>query len=150
MATESTTTTAVEPKAPAPKAKKAPKAKTATKAAKAPGKASKKTTKTPVKVEAKKPKEGRAGLTDKERAILELLVKQGPQDKKTLEEKCQASAAVLGAQSKEGLGVQGGGMLGRGLLRPANEGERKESWSRLGFAITAAGRKALEKAKTEG
>lgn len=79
------------------------------------------------------------GLTPTQQAILKVLVK-GPASKKTL----GAPAKILGAATRDGNGVQGGGLIGAGLIRATEP--QKEGQGRCWYVITAAGTKALAKA----
>ncbi len=84
------------------------------------------------------------GLTEKEIAILLMLAKSTtPVSKGTLWEQCGATSAILGAVTREGLGVQGGGLAAKGYIESVKvEGERQ-----LHYIITTAGREALKAAK---
>ena len=103
-------------------------------------KVAKKATKKAVKKASKEPKP-RGALTDTEVKILSVLKHGKALTKHEIGEKadCRASAKVLGAATREDNGVQGGGLLGKGLIRAEkHEGERL-----ITFVITKAGLKAL-------
>ena len=81
-------------------------------------------------------------LTPTEVAILEALARS-PKTKEQLWE-LGGTSKVLGAASKEDYGVQGGGLLGKGLI----EAKKKEGQARQYlYFISAAGRNALARAK---
>lgn len=59
-----------------------------------------------------------------------------------LPENCKATSKILGASTKEGFGVQGGGLQAKGYI----VGSREEGVREIHFTITPAGRAALQTA----
>jgi DNA-binding MarR family transcriptional regulator len=88
---------------------------------------------------------GAAGLNGREIRVLTMLADEGPTEKGRLKKECGGTSAVLGAVTKEDLGKQGGGLVGKGLVT----GGRKEGERQTVFSITPAGRKALTQAQKE-
>jgi tetratricopeptide (TPR) repeat protein len=84
-----------------------------------------------------------SSLTATEQVILTALASEGPLPRAKLTE-LGGNAKILGAASKEGFGVQGGGLLGRGLIRSCEP--RDPSEGSLCYEITPLGRTALDAA----
>jgi hypothetical protein len=82
---------------------------------------------------------GAAGLTGREIRVLTMLANEGSTEKSRLKKECGSGSAVLGAVNREGFGVRGGGLAGKGLII----GSRKEGEPETVYSITPAGRKAL-------
>jgi hypothetical protein len=82
---------------------------------------------------------GVAGLTGREIRVLTMLADEGSTEKSRLKKECGSGSAVLGAVNREGFGVRGGGLAGKGLII----GSRKEGEPETVYSITPAGRKAL-------
>jgi hypothetical protein len=82
---------------------------------------------------------GVAGLTGREVRVLTMLADEGSTEKSRLKKECGSGSAVLGAVNREGFGVRGGGLAGKGLII----GSRKEGEPETVYSITPAGRKAL-------
>jgi hypothetical protein len=82
---------------------------------------------------------GVAGLTGREIRVLTMLADEGSTEKSRLKKHCGSGSAVLGAVNREGFGVRGGGLAGKGLII----GSRKEGEPETVYSITPAGRKAL-------
>jgi hypothetical protein len=82
---------------------------------------------------------GAAGLTGREIRVLTMLANEGSTEKSRLKKECGSGSAVLGAVNREGFGVRGGGLAGKGLIT----GSRKEGEPETVYSITPAGRKAL-------
>lgn len=78
-----------------------------------------------------------SNLTGKEVEVLKALAKK-PLQKGQLWDLCKAGSSVLGAGTKEGAT----GLLGKGFIKV----EKHEDSRQLVYLITAAGKKALEKA----
>jgi hypothetical protein len=117
-------------KAPTASAGKGSKSKTEGKAA------------APVKTQTENNRAGRggaAGLTGREVRVLTMLADEGSTEKSRLKKECGSGSAVLGAVNREGFGVRGGGLAGKGLII----GSRKEGEPETVYSITPAGRKAL-------
>jgi Mg-chelatase subunit ChlI len=96
----------------------------------------------PVETETEKNRAGRggvAGLTGREVRVLTMLANEGSTEKSRLKKECGSGSAVLGAVNREGFGVRGGGLAGKGLII----GSRKEGEPETVYSITPAGRKAL-------
>jgi hypothetical protein len=96
----------------------------------------------PVETESEGNKAGRggvAGLTGREVRVLIMLADEGSTEKSRLKKECGSGSAVLGAVNREGFGVRGGGLAGKGLII----GGRKEGEPETVYSITPAGRKAL-------
>lgn len=88
------------------------------------------------------PEAGGNGLSGREVRVLKMLDAEGRVNRRKLEQEAGASSKILGAATRAGLGVQGGGLEGKGLIRSARiEGERY-----LQYEITEEGKTALEKA----
>jgi hypothetical protein len=82
---------------------------------------------------------GAARLTGREIRVLTMLADEGSTEKSRLKKECGSGSAVLGAVNREGFGVRGGGLAGKGLIT----GSRKEGEPETVYSITPAGRKAL-------
>ena len=75
-------------------------------------------------------------------ACLQLLA-QGQHSKKQLWARCKGTAKVLGAATRNGYGVQGGGLLGAGYITAVRIGNT------VSYTITVAGLAALAAHKAQ-
>lgn len=81
-------------------------------------------------------------LKKREVIILQALARHGSMSRQQLNKECKASSILLGAATRDNLGLHGGGLEGKGFLVAQKvEGERQ-----LQYVITPAGRKALRAA----
>lgn len=96
---------------------------------------------------AEKPAKKAGDLTPKEEAILKALAKkeQVGLGRKSLDQ-LGATSKLLGAASKQAGGAQGGGLMGRGLVKGTILEEATSAGDRLWYYITAKGKAALAKA----